>query len=62
VGISSEYLGKIFERFWQLEKTEQEGHSFGLGLYLVKKIVQLHGWKIHVESEVGKGSKFVIEW
>jgi signal transduction histidine kinase len=60
VGISSEHLGKIFERFWQLEKTEQEGHSFGLGLYLVKKIVQLHGWKIAVESEVGKGSKFVI--
>ncbi|MDR2541448.1 MAG: HAMP domain-containing histidine kinase [Candidatus Peribacteria bacterium] len=61
IGIPSEHLGKIFERFWQLEKTEQEGHSFGLGLYLVKKIVQLHGWKIRVESEVGKGSKFVIE-
>jgi signal transduction histidine kinase len=62
VGIAPEFQGQIFERFWQMEKTEQEGHSFGLGLYLVKKIVELHGWKIRVESEVGKGAKFVIEF
>jgi signal transduction histidine kinase len=62
VGIAPEYLDKIFERFWQLEKTEGEGHSFGLGLYLVKKIVQLHGWTIRVESTVGKGTKFIIAW
>ncbi|MDR3169389.1 MAG: HAMP domain-containing histidine kinase [Candidatus Peribacteria bacterium] len=41
-GIAPEIQDKIFERFWQLEKTEENGYSFGLGLYLVKKIVQLH--------------------
>lgn len=42
IGIAAEYQEKIFERFWQLENVEQEGYSFGLGLYLVKKIVELH--------------------
>jgi signal transduction histidine kinase len=42
IGIAPEFQKKIFHRFWQLEKTENESHSFGLGLYLVKKIVELH--------------------
>jgi signal transduction histidine kinase len=62
VGIAAEFQDKIFQRFWQLEKTEEGSHSFGLGLYLVKKIVDLHGWKISVESAVGEGSTFIIAW
>ena len=53
-GIPSRFQEKVFERFRQLEKTEEQGHSFGLGLYLVKKIVQLHGRSITLDSEVGK--------
>ena len=60
VGIAPAHQEKIFERFWQLEKTEEKGYSFGLGLYLVKKILTLHGWKITVESELGKGTTFSI--
>ena len=41
-GIPPEFQQQIFERFRQLEKTEHENHSFGLGLYLVKKIVEIH--------------------
>lgn len=62
VWIDSEYQEKIFERFWQMEKIEQEGYSFGLWLYLVKKIVDLHGWDISVTSEIGKGSIFSISF
>jgi len=62
VGIAGAHIDAIFERFWQLEKVEQHGHSFGLGLYLVKKIVVLHGWTIAVESKVGKGSLFRISF
>jgi signal transduction histidine kinase len=61
-GIAPQYHQKIFERFRQLKKTEDEGYSFGLGLYLVKKIVQLHGWTISVTSEIKKGTTFTITW
>ena len=60
-GISTKYQKQIFERFRQLEKTEENEHSFGLGLYLVKKIVQLHGRNISIESEIGEGTTFRIE-
>ncbi|MDR2191151.1 MAG: ATP-binding protein [Candidatus Peribacteria bacterium] len=54
------YQEKIFERFRQLENTEHTEYSFGLGLYLVKRIVQLHGRTISLHSEVGKGTTFTI--
>jgi signal transduction histidine kinase/putative methionine-R-sulfoxide reductase with GAF domain len=59
IGISPEDQAKIFEEFRQVDtdyahKTE----GTGLGLTLAKKFVELHGGKIWVESEVGKGSTF----
>jgi signal transduction histidine kinase len=55
-GIPSEHLIKIFDWFWQAEKTKQTGS--GLGLCIAKGIVQAHGGKIWAESELGKGSLF----
>ena len=55
-------MDAIFERFWQLERNDQDGYGFGLGLYLVKKIVLLHGRDISVESKVGRGSRFEIRF
>jgi len=59
IGIASEDQAKIFEEFRQVggdsgKKTE----GTGLGLTLAKKFVELHGGKIWVTSEVGKGSTF----
>ena len=54
IGIDPAIHDLIFERFWQKEKTENTDHSFGLGLYLVKKIVELHGWNIDLTSEPRK--------
>jgi PAS domain S-box-containing protein len=55
-GIPNEYLGSIFERFVQVPGATQGGA--GLGLSIAKHIVQAHGGKMTVESEVGKGSIF----
>jgi signal transduction histidine kinase len=55
-GIPRENLAKVFDRYWQAEDTKDAG--VGLGLSIVKGIVEAHGGKIWVDSEVGKGSSF----
>lgn len=56
VGIPSDKLESVFERFLQLERRDRRG--IGLGLYISKCIVQGHGGRIWAESEVGRGSTF----
>jgi signal transduction histidine kinase len=55
-GIPPEDLLHVFERFWQLGKGERRG--IGLGLYICKSIVEAHGGRIWVSSDVGAGSRF----
>ncbi|WP_409479887.1 PAS domain S-box protein [Pseudobdellovibrio sp. HCB154] len=55
-GIPQEYLLRVFDRFWQAEKTKKLGS--GLGLSIAKGIVSAHNGKIWAESEVGKGTTF----
>ncbi len=57
-GISDEDRPKLFQRFWQASGSGRYYASTGLGLYLCRKIVELHGGKISCESGIGKGSKF----
>lgn len=59
LGISSEDLKRIFDRFFQSDDTRSYG-GFGLGLALVKRIVDLHDWNVTVKSEHGKGTEFVV--
>ena len=56
VGIPRDQLDVIFERFWQVGKLDRRG--LGLGLYISKCLVEAHGGKIWVESELGAGSSF----
>jgi signal transduction histidine kinase len=61
IGISTEDQKRLFQPFQQLEAAiTKKVAGTGLGLNLCKKFIELHGGKIWVESEVGKGSKFVF--
>lgn len=57
VGIPPEHLKKIFDIFYQ---ANSRSGGEGLGLSIVKKIVERHNGKVWVESEVGKGSRFYV--
>jgi len=61
IGIAEEDLPHIFERFYQANKTRGSRGS-GLGLAIAKWITEIHGGKISVESQVGKGSTFTLEF
>ncbi len=56
-GIDEKYFGKIFEMFQTLARRD-ELESTGIGLAVVKKIIELHGGEVWVESTVGEGSTF----
>lgn len=58
-GIEQQYIPRLFERFFRVDKSgaRSEGGS-GLGLSIVKHIIEAHGEKIYVESEFKKGSEF----
>ncbi|WP_242980651.1 PAS domain-containing sensor histidine kinase [Clostridium vincentii] len=61
IGIKAKNLGIIFDRFKQVDKSlSRNAEGTGIGLSLVKSIVELHGGSISVESELGKGSKFTV--
>lgn len=62
MGIPKEHIEKLFDRFHRIDNrdTRKVGGT-GIGLYLVKHLVEAHGGRIWVESEEGKGSSFIFE-
>lgn len=61
IGISKEDLEHIFERFYRVDKARsKESSGTGLGLSIVKHICLLYGYKISVDSKIGKGSVVTI--
>jgi len=62
IGIEEKYLNNIFGRFEQVDKSlSRNVEGSGIGLSLVKSIIEMHDGKISVESKVGEGSIFKIE-
>lgn len=63
IGLSEEDKDRIFDRFYTVDKSHNgAGGGFGLGLAIVKKLCRRAGWKLSVESELGKGTTFRIEF
>ncbi len=61
-GVSAENIPHIFDRFYQVDNsTTREHQGTGIGLALSKELVELHGGKISVASEIGVGTTFIVQ-
>jgi len=61
IGIPENKLGSIFDSFEQAENNKRRYEGTGLGLTIVKQLVELQGGNIHVKSRVNEGSEFIVE-
>jgi len=62
IGIDESQRDNVFQRFVQVDgSSSREFSGTGLGLSLVKGLVELHGGEIHLQSALGKGSKFFFD-
>ncbi|MEO6953479.1 MAG: ATP-binding protein, partial [Polyangia bacterium] len=62
-GIAAEHLPRLFERFYRVDNARsRELGGTGLGLSIVRHLVAAHGGDIRVESVVGGGTRFLVEW
>ena len=62
IGMAKEHLPYVFERFYKADASRNRTlGGNGLGLSIVKKIVEMHQGTVHVQSELGKGSTFTVE-
>ncbi|MGE8202975.1 sensor histidine kinase [Heyndrickxia sp. NPDC080065] len=62
IGMKEEELTKIFDRFYQVDKSRSKSNSLGLGLSIAKWIVDKHAGKIKVESTFGVGTRFELQF
>lgn len=61
IGIAEEHLPRIWQRFYQVDPARKSaGNNMGLGLFMVKKIIDIHGGTISVSSQLGEGTRITF--
>ncbi len=61
MGISEKNLAHVFDRFWQADgSSKRKYQGVGIGLALVKELVEIHGGQVTVQSQEGKGTTFIV--
>lgn len=60
LGIPEEELPRIFEPFYQINRQYFEQQGVGIGLTLVKEVVELHGGRVEIQSKVGRGTQVTV--
>jgi two-component system phosphate regulon sensor histidine kinase PhoR len=63
LGIAQHHLKHIFDRFYRVDaaRGKKDSGGYGLGLSLAKKIIQAHHGSIRVESELDRGTTFILD-
>jgi len=63
IGIPADHQERIFHRFHRVDTARsREAGGTGLGLAIVKHLIRLHGGQVRLESEMGRGSRFILEF
>jgi two-component system phosphate regulon sensor histidine kinase PhoR len=62
VGIAAGEIPRIFDEFYRTDAAKNRTQGTGLGLSIVKRVLDLYGGRIHVDSELGKGSTFTFSF
>ncbi len=62
IWISNHNKEKIRDRFWQEDPAKSDRKSFWLGLYLVKKLIDLQKWTVYIDSEVNEWTEFSVNF
>jgi len=60
IGIPAAEIPNLFQKFRQIERERHEQQGVGIGLYLARQLILLHGGDIEVESQPGEGSTFTV--
>lgn len=58
IGMDTVEAARVFERFYKIDKGRNRAEGMGLGLAIARHLVELHGGRLHVVSEPGRGSRF----
>lgn len=61
IGIAPEAQQRVFARFERVHQGARSYAGFGLGLYIVRQLVEAHGGAIHLQSQLGEGAQFTVE-
>lgn len=60
VGMSPEQVGRVFEKFYRVDASATSKQGLGLGMTIVKNIIDAHGGQIHIESQLGAGTEITF--